>query len=210
MSAFDRLSRMCGPQVPPELLALLGEYRAEVLNEAIQSLHQLWRLAPESSRADGINFAIGALMSVRDHPRADTPAPTAPDTTTVACTCMGGPTMRGGLVLHSGYCDTVVHAPWTPQREAAIRATAKEGAGSLHSTLGATVPNEDVLGAFAELDRVRGERDELKQRLSAVLDMCDREQRNAMRWQDPIPVPEWVAPVQRAALGDDPKAGESS
>lgn len=34
MTAFDRLSRMCGPQVPPELLALLAEHRAEVLNEA--------------------------------------------------------------------------------------------------------------------------------------------------------------------------------
>lgn len=49
--------------------------------------------------------------------------------------------------------------------------------------------------AAAELDQVRA-------RLNAVLDICDREQRNAMRWQDPIPVPEWVAKVQRAALGD--------
>jgi hypothetical protein len=52
------------------------------------------------------------------------------------------------------------------------------------------------------------ERDELKSRLSAVLDLCDREQRGAMRWQDPLPVPEWVAVVQRAALGDAPKGGD--
>lgn len=83
MSAFDRLSRMCGPQVPPELLAELNALRAEertkALNEAIQSLHEVWRLAPESSRADGINFAIGALMSVRDHPRAASSSRTAAD-----------------------------------------------------------------------------------------------------------------------------------
>lgn len=46
------------------------------------------------------------------------------------------------------------------------------------------------------------ERDALKARIDAVLDLCDREQRNAMRWEDPIPVPEWVAPVQRILLGD--------
>lgn len=40
-------------------------------------------------------------------------------------------------------------------------------------------------------------------RLDSVLNICDREQRNAMRWENPIPVPEWVAVVQRAALGDD-------
>jgi hypothetical protein len=40
-------------------------------------------------------------------------------------------------------------------------------------------------------------------RLNRVMDICDREQRNAMRWENPIPVPEWVAEVQRAALGDD-------
>lgn len=33
MSAYSRLSRMCGPQVPPELLAELAAHRAEVLAE---------------------------------------------------------------------------------------------------------------------------------------------------------------------------------
>lgn len=41
-----------------------------------------------------------------------------------------------------------------------------------------------------------------KTRLSAVLDLCDSEQRGAMRWENPLPVPEWVAVVQRVALGD--------
>jgi Uma2 family endonuclease len=44
-------------------------------------------------------------------------------------------------------------------------------------------------------------------RLNRVMDICDREQRNAMRWENPIPVPEWVAEVQRAALGDDVRKG---
>lgn len=37
MTAFDRLSCICGPQVPPELLAELAAHRAEVLNEAIEA-----------------------------------------------------------------------------------------------------------------------------------------------------------------------------
>jgi chromosome segregation ATPase len=50
----------------------------------------------------------------------------------------------------------------------------------------------------------------LTNRISAVLDICDREQRNAMRWENPIPVPDWVAPVQRAALGDDKRTEAAS
>lgn len=54
----------------------------------------------------------------------------------------------------------------------------------------------------AILDRFERETDTAA-RLSRVMDICDREQRNATRWENPIPVPEWVAVVQRAALGDD-------
>lgn len=89
----------------------------------------------------------------------------------------------------------------------------------LHAEIAAHAP-EDVRALLAEVKRLRDElgqmraaRDVIAQlhrdadsRLGAVLDICDREQRNAMRWQDPIPVPEWVAPVQRAALGDDKRA----
>lgn len=46
-----------------------------------------------------------------------------------------------------------------------------------------------------------GELGTLRARVAAVLDMCDREQRGAMRWEHPLPVPEWVAPVQRTLLG---------
>ena len=63
---------------------------------------------------------------------------------------------------------------------------------------------DDALAdVLAEKEALNHELHAAKARLSAVLDLCDREQRNAMRWRDPIPVPEWVAPVQRAALGDD-------
>ena len=47
-------------------------------------------------------------------------------------------------------------------------------------------------------------------RLGAVLDICDREQRNAIRWENPIPVPEWVATVQRAALGGDVRQSDGA
>ncbi|GGV46243.1 hypothetical protein [Streptomyces spectabilis] len=53
-----------------------------------------------------------------------------------------------------------------------------------------------------QIDQLRSERDGLNRRLSRVLDLCDREQRNAVRWENPVPVAEWVKPVRRAALGD--------
>jgi hypothetical protein len=94
-----------------------------------------------------------------------------------------------------------------PEREAAkarVRAklearqqmTAREYLASL---LHATHTHAD---AEAIIDRFERETPTAA-RLSRVLDICDREQRNAMRWENPIPVPEWVAEVQRAALGDD-------
>ena len=66
----------------------------------------------------------------------------------------------------------------------------------------------EASGRKAERDRV--ERDALKRRIDAVLDLCDREERNAARWENPIPVPEWVGPVQRAALGDDKRTEAAS
>jgi hypothetical protein len=141
------------PDTPESMLAA---YRAEVLSEAADKV---------GSRCEEYGvLGVGDLLRrmAATAPTSPVPDNTTGDegtvaSTTVACTCLGGPTMRDGQVLHSGYCDTVVHAPWTPQREAAIRATAKEGAGSLHSALGATVPNEDVLAVFLQLDEARKE-----------------------------------------------------
>lgn len=59
---------------------------------------------------------------------------------------------------------------------------------------------------LAEKFALNDELIDVKARLSAVLDLCDREQRGAMRWENPLPVPEWVGVVQRAALGDDKRA----
>ena len=58
---------------------------------------------------------------------------------------------------------------------------------------------------YSERD-MRTQRDAVQARLNRVMDICDREQRGAMRWENPIPVPEWVAVVQRAALGDDKRS----
>ncbi|MFB7647200.1 hypothetical protein ACFC0S_17110 [Streptomyces sp. NPDC056084] len=43
----------------------------------------------------------------------------------------------------------------------------------------------------------------MRDRLDAVLNICDREERGALSWENPIPVPDWVGAVQRAALGDE-------
>lgn len=57
--------------------------------------------------------------------------------------------------------------------------------------------------------RWRARAESAEARVSAVLDLCDREQRNAMRWENPIPAPEWVATVQKLALGDAKSAEEA-
>jgi len=62
-------------------------------------------------------------------------------------------------------------------------------------------------GHKAGKERWRKRAEAAEARIGAVLDLCDREERNAMRWENPLPVPDWVAPVQRAALGDDKRTG---
>jgi uncharacterized protein HemY len=59
----------------------LAQARADALSEGIEALNQLWRLAPRSERAPGLNFAIGVLMAVRDRNLTVTPAApaTAPE-----------------------------------------------------------------------------------------------------------------------------------
>lgn len=49
-----------------ELDSRLDAFRVENYNEAIQALHP-WGLTMGDSHATGVNFAIGVLMSVRDH-----------------------------------------------------------------------------------------------------------------------------------------------
>lgn len=75
----------------------------------------------------------------------------------------------------------------------------------------ATLPDlrRDVEHHKAGKQRWRDRAERAEERLSAVLDLCDREQRNAMRWENPIPAPEWVATVQKLALGDAKSAEEA-
>lgn len=188
MTAFDRLSRMCGPQVPPELLALLGEHRAQVRAEGLSESERVFLafalgLARDVMASRGDEFpdedhaALASLRRMATTPASSVPVP---DNTTGD---------EGELerlrAERDAYCDRVD----------TLTAVAKGN-------------KRHVQEMYADLQKAHAERDELKSRLSAVLDMCDREQRHAMRWQDPIPVPEWVAVVQRAALGDAPKAGD--
>jgi hypothetical protein len=51
----------------------IADTRTAAFNEAISRFNSLANLAPDSHRAPGINFAIGALMAMRDHPLATAP-----------------------------------------------------------------------------------------------------------------------------------------
>ncbi len=66
--ARDRIENLWDRATP--VGPLLDAYRDEVhvasIQDAIDRLHRIERLAPDGERAPGINFAIGALMSIRD------------------------------------------------------------------------------------------------------------------------------------------------
>lgn len=103
-------------------------------------------------------------------------------------------------------------APLTPQREAEIR---KHVATNTNFSLG-NLAARDLL---AELDRVRTElakyvgveptvADEnayLTRCLNAVYEVCEQAEKQANRWEHPLPAPEWVATVQQAADGERPE-----
>ncbi|MEC4016014.1 hypothetical protein [Streptomyces sp. H27-D2] len=73
-----------------------------------------------------------------------------------------------------------------------------------------TLENENAR-LLAELAKYVGveptiaeEMQHLRRCLNAVYDLCDDATQQAKRWETPLPVPEWVAAVQRAADGDRP------
>lgn len=101
--------------------------------------------------------------------------------------------------------DAVHHAP---EDVAGLLAEVTRLRGELAATRRAKAENDDRFQAAYAEQRERAESSE--RRLSAVLDLCDREVRNAVRWENPIPAPEWVPVVQRLALGDDKRGAGAS
>lgn len=51
---------------------------------------------------------------------------------------------------------------------------------------------------------VAEEMQHLNRCLTAVYDLCEETKQGARRWENPLPVPEWVAAVEKAADGDRP------
>lgn len=84
------------------------------------------------------------------------------------------------------------------------------------------VVGEDVPALLAEVERLKaeldGERENyaayrtgaegakgmLARRIDAVTDLCDGAEQQARRWENPLPVPEWVERVRAAATGEQP------
>jgi hypothetical protein len=72
----DLIDALCeeGAYTAESAIHLADTHHNAVIEEAITSLHQLWLLAPDSERAPGLNFAIGALMA-RKKRKASQPTP---------------------------------------------------------------------------------------------------------------------------------------
>ncbi|WP_282084088.1 hypothetical protein [Streptomyces tendae] len=114
----------------------------------------------------------------------------------------------------------------SPEREAEIAAAVALYEG--HPNIGfaccsAHGPADGVRDLLAELAAVRAERDQARAELSkyvdkeptiaeemdyvsrclnAVRDVCDTAEKQATRWENPLPVPEWVESVRAAANGE--------
>ncbi|MFI6117441.1 hypothetical protein [Kitasatospora sp. NPDC051164] len=83
---------------------------------------------------------------------------------------------------------------------------------------GLTRQNDALLARVRELEAERAlyvgveptiaeETAELNRRLDAVGAVCDAAEKQATRWEHPLPVPEWVAAVRAAANGEPAPSG---
>ncbi|MFD9192938.1 hypothetical protein ACFWCA_32590 [Streptomyces phaeochromogenes] len=106
--------------------------------------------------------------------------------------------------------------PLTPEREAEIREWV-EAMGKQKDIryYGSWQQHGELLG---EIDRLRTERakyvgkeptiaeemEHLSRCLDAVYALCGATEKQAGRWEHPLPVPEWVEQVRKAADGDRP------
>lgn len=63
---------------------------------------------------------------------------------------------------------------------------------------------DDLLATLETVQELRvaasSEAQQLQAQRQSVLDLCDKHEHGALRWQDPLPVPEWI-PLVRAAAG---------
>jgi hypothetical protein len=99
----------------------------------------------------------------------------------------------------------------TPEREREIRE-------HVASTANWTLGNLAARDLLSEVDRLRAELAKyvgkeptiaeemayLNRCLNAVHDVCDEAEKQATRWEHPLPVPEWVSTVREAASGERP------
>ncbi|MFF8100084.1 hypothetical protein ACF07S_09965 [Streptomyces sp. NPDC016640] len=110
----------------------------------------------------------------------------------------------------------------TPERAAALTAwldkfAPVDGQRALENA--ETVLGEDVPALLAEIQRLKAElakyvgkeptvaeeMEYLSRCLDAVRDLCDEAEKQATRWENPLPVPEWVEQVRAAASGERPE-----
>lgn len=75
MSARERLERICGPQIPPELITELDAYRTEVLAKAVGRLRAIpvdcTALTGPVWYGDGWNAAITVLEEIAEYQTPD-------------------------------------------------------------------------------------------------------------------------------------------
>lgn len=180
MSAFDRLSRMCGPQVPPELLAELAAFAAEVRAEDIALIEDRACDADFTEEPLFIEGLRSAADLLKNASPAAAPVP-VPSAGAVYREVWDAGLPPGGLVcsvcgqpVESEPCPD--HAPSTPvktagetggglspEREAEIRAARYTNRTT--SPAAADIAIDDLLD---ELGRLRAELAELTARARRV------------------------------------------
>jgi hypothetical protein len=91
-------------------------------------------------------------------------------------------------------------APSTPDRETEIRPLSEQFAAAIGSGHGHGVIYRDVMNIVTAREAA------LQARLDAVLAVCDAGEHQAIRWEQPYPVPAWVTDVRAATEGRDSDA----
>lgn len=131
---------------------------------------------------------------------------------------MADPTYGG--TWHIRENETGERTVWEVTHQGTVLATMPDWAGNLAMWIADA--RDDVPQLLAEVDRLRTELDKyvgheptvaeemayLNRCLNAVHDLCREAEKQATRWEQPLPVPEWVDAVRKAAGGESPVEDE--
>ncbi|MFC5802742.1 hypothetical protein [Streptomyces formicae] len=200
MTARDELDRYLSQYRAEKRQALLDAFRAEVLREGAAMVEDRAcdaDFTEEPLYIVGLRSAADLLKAASSSGPAAGEEPFWMRTPALEGAPQCGETHRpsgaGACVLPAGHGGRVHQDRHTNQWPAAGDKQPETEVERLRAELAKYVGKEPtVVEEMAYLNRC----------LNAVHDVCDAAEKQATRWEQPLPVPEWVATVREAATGE--------